>query len=86
MPGSIDCLTDLGYIRHGSGGCLVVHDTNCLDLVRLVVSQPSFDCLGVSATAPVAFNELGLEAKLFSQLLPQRGEVPCLKHQDLVSG
>jgi hypothetical protein len=50
-----------------------VHDADRADLVLPVFGQARFDLRRIDAAAPVVADELGLEAELFGDLLPQRG-------------
>ena len=56
-----------------------------LDGVRLVLGEPRLDGGGIDAVAPVAGDELDLEAEPLGQLAPQRGEVAGLEHQHPVA-
>ena len=86
MLGGIDRAAHFGDARDHAGGGFVVHHAHRLDGVRLVLAQPRFDRLRVGAGAPVAGDELGLQAEPLGHLLPQRREVAGLVHQDLVAG
>jgi len=72
--------------EQAAGRGLVVQHADRLDLVRLVLLQVLLDDGGVGAGAPVAGNELGLEAELLRHGLPLRRELAGLDHQHAVAG
>ena len=57
-----------------------------LDLVAAILAQALLDAGGVDAVAPVARDELRLEAEFQREALPEEREVAALVHEDLVAG
>ena len=60
--------------------------TDGFDLAALVLAQMLLDRAWFRADAPVGLDELGPQAELFRHVLPQRGELTGLHHQDAVTG
>ena len=71
--------------RHPGGG-LVVHDRHRLDGVIAILGESRLDPCRIGAGAPVAFQDLGLQAESPRHRRPQRREVPGLAHQHRVAG
>ena len=86
MPGAVDGLANFGNPRSAAGRGFVVHHAHRLDRVAGVPLQTRFDFFRHCRAAPVAFNELGLETHLGSNVFPQCGEVAGLVHQHRVAG
>ena len=52
----------------------------------LVLGEPRLDRAGIDAVAPVARDDLGLQAELLRHPAPERREPAGLEHQDAVAG
>src|SRR4051812_1997600 len=72
-------------MRGDAGGSLVMHDAHGLDRVARVGAQAPFDFRVVRAMAPVARDEVDLEAELARHLVPERGKVAGLGHEDAIA-
>ena len=55
-----------------------------MNQVRLNTATPAW-CVGQMLIGPLPRQNLGLEAKSCGELIPQRGELTCLEHQDMVA-
>ena len=86
MPGGVDRLAHFGDRRHTACRSLVMQNGDGLDLLLFVFAQFRFDGFRVRAGTPVAFDEPRHDAKLFGHLLPERAELTCLEHQDVIAG
>ena len=68
-----------------AGRGLVVNDHHGLEHVRCVPRQSRFDLSRVGTAAPIAGNELDVDAPARGHLPPQGGEVTGFHHQHLVA-
>ena len=82
MAGGIHRGTDLGDTRCRSCRGFVVNNTDGADPALTVGTQPVLDGLRVDAAAPVRLEELGFDPEAVRHLLPKRGEMAGLDHQD----
>ena len=63
-----------------------MHDRDGLDGAAAIVSELLFDDGRIDAVAPVAGNEIDLQAEPRGHVAPERGEVAGLEHQHRVAG
>src|SRR5215218_2430630 len=85
MTHAVDGLADLRDPARDTGRGLVVDDGDGFDGVIAVGRKTLLDGLRASAMAPVAGDELDLDAPLLGQISPERGEMAGLVHQDLIA-
>ncbi len=69
--------------RPGRG--LVVDDHHGLDCMHFVLRELLFNRRGVGAAAPVAGQEIDLDAPALGHVVPERGKMPGLDHQNPVA-
>ena len=62
-----------------------MNNADGFDFVVGVSPQARFNSVGVCTTAPIAFNELGLNTQLAGHFVPQGSKVTGLIHQDAVA-
>ena len=86
VAGAVDRLADSVYPAGRPRRGLVVDDRHRPDLPVPVRAQLRLDDRRVDPAAPVAGNEIDLEAEFQGHLAPERGEIPGLEHEHLVPG
>ena len=84
-PWSVHGRADLADPAGRPGRGLVVDDHHGLDCMHFVLRQLLFDRRGIGAAAPVAGQEIDLDAPAPGHVVPERGEMPGLDHQDPVA-
>ena len=77
-------ISPMRLVAPGRG--LVVHDHDRLDRVGLVGGKLGLELGRIGAAAPVAGNEIDLDAPAPGHVVPQRREMAGLDHQHLVAG
>ena len=82
---AVDGATHCRDIRGDTGGGLVVHDADRLDLVLLVSVQACGNLRHLDPLTPVASNEFRAQTQALGHLLPQRRKVAGFVHQHLVA-
>src|SRR6266481_8115330 len=85
MAGLVDGFTDFRHAAGDSGGSLIVYYHDCANLMIAVRNQPLFYMGWIHAMTPVAGNKLHVQSPAHSHLLPERGEMPGLKHKHLIA-
>ena len=70
MRGRIDRLPDGTDAAGDAGRGFVVHDHDCLDGMAPILSEPRLDEGRIDAMAPVAGDEVDLEAEPLGKLAP----------------
>ena len=86
MAGGVERTAHRADAARHPGGCLVVHDSDRLDRVVAVLCKPRLDARRVRAGAPVAFEDLDLQAEPARHRRPERRKVPGLAHQHRIAG
>src|SRR5207302_1035063 len=86
VAGGVDGLADFRDRREAAGRGFVVQDTYGLDCFFLVLAQVVLDHVRFGPDAPVGVDEFGTEPQLRRHVLPQRGELARLHHQDAIAG
>ena len=86
VTGGVDRLADIPDPGGRSGRGLVVHHTDRLDLVGLVLGQALLDHFGRHTPPPIPWDQFRLQADPLGQLDPQGGELTGFHHQHFVAG